>query len=186
MYKRSGEIVLDGKKIETHNEEQWREVLEELSSHFKVQAAFEVGPHYEWLYDLLAEYCFNIEVINPGDFVLICRSKKKTDAIDSMKMAEGLHRGDLPTVYVPSRAVRGDRRLVSFIHKHSQSLSQVKGRIRSLLSPLRLKCPFGDVLGKGALEWLEKEALPKIAVQERMFLEMLLAQGKLLMEQRAK
>ena len=181
-----GEIVFDGKKLQTYNEEQWRELLEELSSRFQVQAAFEVGPHYEWLYDLLMEYCFNVEVINPGDFVLICRSQKKTDSIDSMKMAEGLHRGDLPTVYVPSKAVRGDRRLVSFIHKHSQSLSRIKGRIRSLLSPLRLRCPFDDVLGKGSLEWLDKEVLPILDEQERMFLEMLLAQGKLLIEQRVK
>ena len=72
-----GEIVLDGKKIETHDEKEWRGILESLSSRFDVQAAFEVGPHFEWLYDLLMEFCFNVEVINPNDYALICRLNKE-------------------------------------------------------------------------------------------------------------
>ncbi len=181
-----GELIFEGKMIDTNNEEEWRELLMDLSSRFKTQAAFEIGPHYEWLFDLLMEYCFDVQVINPSDFALINRSVKKTDKIDSIKIAKALHRGDLPTVYIPAKAVRADRRLVSFVHKHSQSLSKVKGRIRSLLKPLRMKCPYGDVLGKGSRQWMSEEVLPKLEDQEKMFLEMLLAQGDLLMEQRAK
>ena len=182
---KTGEIVHEGKMIETDNEEEWRELLMDLSSRFKLQAAFEIGSHYEWLYDLLMEYCFEVEVINTANFVLISRSMKKTDKVDSMKIAEALHRGDLPTVYIPKKAVRADRRLVSFIHKHSQGMSKVKGRIRSLLTPLRITCPYSDILCKGSRNWFTEEALPMLDELDKMQLEFLLAQGVLLMEQRA-
>jgi transposase len=150
-----------------------------------VRACFEVGPHYEWLYDLLMEYCLEVEVVNPADFVLISRSQRKTDKIDAQKLAEGLHRGDLPSIYVPDKAVRADRRLVSFVHKLSQNVSTIKGRIRSLLSPQRLICPYRDVLGRQGRKWLETEALPQLGDQERVLLEMLVAQADLLLAQRA-
>jgi transposase len=181
----AGELIFEGKILETNNKEKWRELLSDLSSRFEIQAAFEISPHYEWLFDLLMEYCFDVQVINTSIFVLINHSVKKTDKIDSIKIATALHRGDLPTVYIPAKAVRADRRLVSFVHKHSQSLSKVKGRIRSLLKPLQIKCPHSDVLGKRSREWISEEVLPKLEEQEKMFLEMLLAQGDLLFEQRA-
>ena len=65
----TGEVVHEGKMVETNNEEEWRELLMGLSSCFELRAAFEIGPHYDWLYDLLAEYCSDVEVINTADFV---------------------------------------------------------------------------------------------------------------------
>ena len=182
----AGEIIFEGKMIETNNEKEWRELLIDISTRFKTQAAFEIGPHYEWLFDLLSEYCTDVQVINASDFALINRSTKKTDKIDSFKIAKALLRGDLPTVYIPAKAVRADRRLVSFIHKHSQSLSKVKGRLRSLLKPLQMKCPHSDILGKASRHWISEEIVPKLEEQEKMLLEMLLAQGDLLFEQRVR
>ena len=54
-----GEIVLDGKKIETHDEKElaWDSGIA-IIPFLMFKAAFEVGPHYEWLYDLLMEFCF--------------------------------------------------------------------------------------------------------------------------------
>lgn len=181
----TGEVVLDGEPILTNHEAQWRSLLSRLSSEYHIQAAFEVCPHYDWLYDLLMEYCFDVQVINPLDFALIHRSRKKTDKIDSMKIAEGLDRGDLPCVYIPAKSVRADRRLVSFVHKSSQALGKVKCLIRSLLTPARLSCPYQDILGHRSRTWLSCEVLPRLDEQARMFLEMLLAQADLLLEQRA-
>ena len=142
-----GEVVVDGKKLETFDEQAWHDLLKPLAEEFAVRACFEVGSHYEWLYDLLMEYCREVEVINPADFAVISRSQRKTDKIDARKLAEGLCRGDLPSVYVPDKLVREDRRLVSFTHKLSQDLNKLKGQIRSLLTPHRLRCPYSDVLG---------------------------------------
>lgn len=179
-----GEVVLDAEKISTLNEEAWRKLLQDLSARFTVRACFEVGPHYEWLYDLLMEYCQDVEVVNPADFALISQSKKKTDKVDARKLAEGLHRGDLPLVYVPAKVVRADRRLVSFVHKLSQDLGKLKGQVRALLTPHRLRCPYSDVLGLRGLSWLKLEVMEKLDSQEKMFLKMLLARAELMVAQR--
>lgn len=180
-----GEIVLDSIRVETFEEARWRELMSDLAKAYEIRACFEVGPHYEWLYDLLMEYCLDVEVINPADFAVICRSQRKTDKIDAQKLAEGLRRGDLPSVYVPDKAVRQDRRLVSFVHKHSQDMSKIKGRIRALLTPFRLKCPYKDILGKKSREWLANEVLGQLRGQEKLLLKMLLDQADLLVNQRA-
>ena len=181
----AGEIVIESQKIETFDDQAWRTLLESLADRFSLRACFEVGPHYEWLYDLLMEYCQEVEVVNASDFAVISRSQKKTDKIDAQKLAEGLYRGDLPSIYVPDQAVRADRRLVAFVHYLSQEIGRIKGRIRALLTPHRLRCAAGDVLGRGGREWLENEALPRLELQEKMFLRMLPAQADLLLEQRA-
>ena len=184
-FSHAGEIVLDSIKIETYDEETWRKILQDLSTRFVVWSCFEVGPHYEWLYDLLMEYCELVEVVNPADFAIICRSQKKTDKIDAQKLAEGLYRGDLPSVYVPDKVVRADRRLVSFVHKLSQDTGKLKGQIRALLNPHRLRCPYSDILGQNGFLWLETEAMEQLGEQDKIFLNMLLVRAQVMVEQRA-
>ena len=181
-----GEVVVDGKELGTFDLKSWHDLLEPLAEEFEVRACFEMSPHYEWLYDLLMEYCREVEVINPADFAVIARSQRKTDKIDARKLAEGLYRGDLPSVYVPNKLVREDRRLVSFAHKLSQDLGKLKGQIRGLLIPYRLRCPYSDVLGLSGRRWLEREATKGLDEQARMFLSMLLERADVLVEQRSK
>ena len=181
-----GEVVVDGKKLETFDEQAWHDLLKPLAEEFEVRACFEVGPHYEWLYDLLMEYCREVEVINTSDFAVIARSQRKTDKIDAHKLAEGLYRGDLPSVYVPDKPAREDRRLVSFAHKLSQDIGKLKGQIRGLLVPYRLRCPYCDVLGRSGRDWLERKAMKALDDQARVFLTMLLERADVLMEQRFK
>jgi len=184
-YSFDGDVVMEGKPIQTNDESTWRELLEELSSQYAITAAFEIGPHYDWLYDLLMEYCQEVEVINSQDFVLIHRSHKKTDKIDSIKIAEAILRGGLPSVYVPAKATRQDRRLVSFIHSHSQKQAKVKNQIRSLLKPLRIEAPCQDILAQTSRKWLAEEVLPGLDEYHQMTLRMLLEQADMLIEQRA-
>jgi transposase len=179
-----GVIALDHVRICTFNEADWRAQLEKLGASHEIHAAFEVGPHYEWLYDLLAEYCASVEVINAADFAVICKSHKKTDKNDAQKLAEGILRGDLPAIFVPDKATREDRRLVSFVHFHSQQLSKVKSRIRGLLETHRRSCPQKDVLGVRAQAWLEETA-KKIGGADALMLRHLVEQGRLLIRQRA-
>ena len=42
--------------LETLNEQAWRDMLG-LFEGYEVHAAFEIGAHYEWMFDLLSEYC---------------------------------------------------------------------------------------------------------------------------------
>jgi transposase len=176
-------IIVVQKRVQTLDLQAWRHLMRGLQD-FEVHAAFEIGAHYDWLYDLLKEYCCEVAVIDPAQFAIISKSQRKTDKIDAQKIAEGLRRGDLPIVHVPDKQTRADRRLVSFTHWHSQQCASVKGKIRSLLLANRLECPFSNVTGVGALKWLDKEVMPLLKAQEQMFLKMLLQQLELLQQQR--
>jgi len=128
-------------RVATLQEAAWREMLGLFEGH-EVHAAFEIGAHYEWMFDLLSACCAKVEVVNTARFALISQSQKKTDKVDAEKLAQGLWRGDLPLVYVPEKWVRKDRRLVAHIHALTQSLTSVKApseRLRALQR--RMNCP---------------------------------------------
>jgi transposase len=161
----------------------WRRRLRELSGRYELHAAFEIGPHYEWMYDLLKAFADDVQVVNAADFAVISRSQKKTDKIDAQKLAEGLLRGDLPTVAVPDGLTRADRRLVSFLHWNSQQLVAVKGRLRGMLFTHRVVCPHRDVFGRQAQRWLE-ETQQHLPEGDALLLELLLEEGRMLIEHR--
>jgi transposase len=176
-------VVVIQDRVVTLDMEAWRRVLRSLQA-FSIHSVFEIGAHYDWLYDLLKEHCVEVAVIDPAQFAIICRSQRKTDKIDAQKLAEGLRRGDLPLVNVPDKQTRADRRLVAFTHGHSQQATRVKGKIRSLLLAHQIECPFTNVTGIGAIKWLNEHAVPKLDTQAQMFLRLLLAQIELLQQQR--
>lgn len=171
-----GEV--EEERIPTLSEWGWRDLFGKWAKRFEVRACFEAGAHYEWMYDLLCEYCKQVVVVDPGSFHLISKSHRKTDKIDAQKLAEGLRRGDLPEVYVPEKRVRADRRLTHFIRWHSRKLGGIKGRLRSLLLTYRLACPFKNVLGKKAQAWLQKEAWTKLDEQGQILLKILLEEAR--------
>jgi transposase len=178
-----GEIVVD-ERVRTLDERTWRVLLERLrSAGHVIHAAFEIGAHYDWLYDLLTEYCAEVTVIEPSHFAVISKSQRKTDKIDAQKIAEGIRRGDLPDVYVPAKEIRSDRRLVAYIHWHSQEATSVKGKLRSLLLAHRLECPYSNVGGSKARAWLLEQSSTMDALGQLM-LTQLLAQLDLLVTQR--
>jgi transposase len=182
--KRDGVVVADGKRTKTLDMNGWRERLGAWAHEYVLHAAFEIGPHYDWMYDLLREYCQEVVVVNAGAFKLIAQSQKKTDRLDAQRLAEGLLRGDLPDVWVPDRETRADRRLVSFVHYASQALTKIKGRIRGLLLASRLECPARDVLSSKSIAWLRESAAPQMDQDGQMMLRMLLEQAEVLLRQR--
>ena len=178
-----GVVAVDD-RIQTVDEPSWRQLLKKFKRDgYSIRAAFEVGAHYDWLYDLLKEYCAEVFVIDPAQFAIICKSQRKTDKIDARKIAEGIRRGDLPLVHVPDQQTRADRRLVSFVHWQSQQMASVKGKIRSLLLAHRLECPFTNVTGVKARAWL-KEQEAQMDPQAQLFLRQLLDQVELMQHQR--
>ncbi len=176
-------VVMVEKRLPTLDIDMWRQLLG-LYGSYSIHAAFEIGAHYDWLYDLLKEFCCEVAVIDPAQFAIIAKSQRKTDKIDAQKIAEGLRRGDLPVVHVPDKQTRADRRLVAFTHWHSQQMSAPKIKIRSLLLAHRLECPHTNIMGKGAIKWLKEQATPKLDAQAQILLRMLMAQVELLQQQR--
>lgn len=179
-----GDGVVLEQRLLTSDAPAWRQLLGGLKAKgYNIRAGFEIGSQYGWVYDLLREYCSEVFVIDPAQFAIICKSQRKTDKIDAQKIAEGVRRGDLPLVHVPDQQTRADRRLVAFTHWHSQQMSSVKGKIRSLLVAQRLECPFTNVGGAKARAWLKEQALT-LDADAQMILNMLLAQMELLQQQR--
>jgi transposase len=124
-------------------------------------------------------------VVNPALFGVISKSQKKTDKVDARKLAEGLLRGDLPDVFVPDKATRADRRLVSFVHYSSRQLSSLKGRLRALLQAFRVEFPRTNILSKSAVLWLKEKARPQLDADAQLMLDLLLEHAALLKQQRA-
>lgn len=172
-------------KIATLDEPVWRETLGLFAGH-NLHAAFEVGAQYDWLYDLLREYCVDVQVINAEAFAIVSQSQKKTDKIDALKIAEGIWRNDLPTVFVPAKHIRKDRRLVSYLHKISQRITSVKIQIRNILFSARLTCPYTDIAGNKARTWLTEVALLKMDDQDQLIMSQLVDQLALLSTQQDK
>jgi len=176
-------VVVRQMRIKTNDLYAWRRELGALNA-YSIHAGFEIGAHYDWLYDLLKEYCAEVTVIDPAQFAIISKSQRKTDRIDAQKIAEGLRRGDLPTVHVPDRQTRADRRLVAFTHGLSKQKARIKTKIRALLLAQRLDCPYTDIMGKGARAWLETSARPELDPQAQLFMDLLLQQLELIQNQR--
>lgn len=169
-------------RIKTFDERAWLELLG-LFEGCQIYAAFEIGTHYGWMYDLLAKLCVRVDVVNAQAFAIISKSTKKTDQIDAEKLALGAWRGDLPTVTVPEERIRQDRRLVSQMHHHSKALARVKNLIRSILLRARLECPQRCLTSRKAMEWLKNNAMQKLEAQEQFFLQQELEQLELLTKQ---
>lgn len=169
-------------EIPTLEEAAWRKLLLRFQK-VELHVCFEIGTHYEWMYDLLRQNAADVQVVNPEAFALIARSQKKTDKIDCQKLAEGLRRGDLPLVYVPEKRVREDRRLASHIHALSRLSTSIKNRIRNLLFMARLECKYTSLERPGAIRWLKEIALPSLGDTDRLVLNMLLEQLELIAAQ---
>jgi len=180
-----GRTLVPARRVPALDLARWRVLLPELQKLGELRACFEVGPHYEWLYDVLTEFCAGVEVINAADFALINQSHKKTDKVDAQRLAEGLRRGDLPSIFVPPKAIREHRRLVSTIHFNSQSLVAIKARLRGLLLTMGLECRCSDILSGKARAWLDEKKVA-FGVCDRLTLEQLIEQGELLQKQRAR
>jgi transposase len=152
----------------------WLEALD-LFEGCELHAVFEVGSHYEWMYDLLMERCSEVIVVSPRE-----KSHRKTDRLDAFRLANDLRRGELESIFVPPSWMRQDRRLVARIHALSSRIARTKNLMRELLYVAKLTCPAKDIAGKKAQKWIDHEALPQLGEQERLFFEQLRAELGLL------
>ncbi len=97
------------------------------------RVAFEVTGMAGRLYDRLAPLVDDLQVANPSQIPWIYRTAVKTDRLDAKKLAVLMSVGQLPTVHMPSAAVRAWRNLIQHRRRLVQQRCQVKNRIRALL-----------------------------------------------------
>jgi transposase len=99
----------------------------------KIHLVFEISGQAGFIYDSLIEELDSITVANPSKMTWIYRTAKKNDRFDARKMAVLLSIGEVPSVYMPSRAVRQWRQMILHRKKIVSKVTQVKNRIRALL-----------------------------------------------------
>jgi transposase len=155
----------------------WRELLG-LFEGCALHAVFEIGGHYDWMYDLLMEHCTEVIVVAPNRKAL-----KKTDRLDAAKLARDLWRGDLESIFIPPKAMRKDRRLIARVHVLSSQIARIKINLRDMLYTARLTCTHTDLGSLKAQAWLREVALPQMEEQEALLMEHLLEQFELFQKQ---
>jgi transposase len=108
-------------------------VTEQKKDGSEVHLVFEISGQAGFIYDSLIDEVDSITVANPDKMTWIYRTAKKNDRIDARKMAVLLSIGEIPAVYMPSRAVRQWRMIISHRRKLLGMLVTAKNRIRALL-----------------------------------------------------
>ena len=135
-----------------------------LSKHFPngtYYSVYEAGFCGFWIHDHLQSLGVNNIVVNPADVPTTDKEKKqKTDRVDSNKLARHLRSGDLEALYVPTRAVLEDRKLIRMRRTLVKDLTRCKNRIKSDLNFFGIPIPEqfatkNTYWSKRFMTWLE-------------------------------
>jgi transposase len=98
------------------------------------RVVIEVGLSSGWIVDLCGVLGLPIAVANPSHEAWRWKNvKTKTDRTDALKLAKLSAAEQLPTVHVPSAAVRQWRSLIGYRHKLVRARIRAKNSIRAIL-----------------------------------------------------
>ena len=127
-----------------------------------ILVVFETCEVCGWVHDIASGLGFSVAVANPcHEAWRWTKVKRKTDKDDALKLARMALLNQLPTVHVPSPAVRQRRRLVH----HRQSLvrrrTQTKNQVRSIFAQQGLPLPArGKAWTRAGVAQLKAESRP--------------------------
>lgn len=133
---------------------------------------FETCTAAGWVADLCEELSVGYFVANPnGEAWRWSQIKRKTDRDDALKLARLIVMNQLPTVHVPSRAVRAKRSLLKFREQVVRNRVAVQNEIRALWQAQGLpSLPAGKSLWTAAgLNLLRSHSRPLCECQAAEF-----------------
>src|SRR6202035_3239642 len=96
-------------------------------------AAMEATIFTGWIYDHLKPHAAALKVAHPLMLRAIAAAKRKSDRIDSNKIADCLRCDFLPECYMASTAIRDRRRTLRYRNLVLKQMTQMKNRIAGLL-----------------------------------------------------
>jgi transposase len=139
-------IVLNGMKVKTFSMNPNPEELHNfLSKHYprgEYHSVYEAGFSGFWADRKLKELGINNIVVNPADVPTKSNERRrKTDKIDSTKLARELSVGHLDGIYIPSEKAEALRTLVRLRRQIVTDQTRLKNRIKSLLMFLGYSLP---------------------------------------------
>lgn len=108
------------------------------------RVVIEIGPTAGWICDLASELAIPIQVANVNEQAWRWRAvRKKTDRVDTEKLARLSASGDLKTVHVPKPEVRHWREMIEYRKALVNRRTAVKNSIRAILVRRALTMPGG-------------------------------------------
>ena len=131
--------------------------------------AFEATFNWYFFYEILEQYPIHIFLAHPLKTRLIAEAKIKTDKIDSTTLAHLLRTNFLPTSYIPPKYIRDLRELLRLRASLVSLRTSLKNCIRTVLSKRGLSCPYSNILGKKAVNFLKNLNLPEPYNTELLF-----------------
>jgi len=122
--------------------------------------AYEAGFCGFWIHRAFKAQGIKCIVIHPGDVPSSDKEqKRKTDGVDSRKIARGLKNNELNAVFVPGEQQEADRMLIRSRAKTVKDLTTVKNRIKAFLKIYGIGIPeefnTGNWTGRFT-EWLNQ------------------------------
>jgi transposase len=123
------------------------------------QLAYEAGFCGFWMQRQFLKVNIACSVIHPGDVPTSDKDRKrKSDKVDSRKIARGLRSGELNEVFVPDELQEADRQLLRSRARIVKDNTMVKNRIKSFLKVRGIAIP--SVYGQGTwsrkfIEWID-------------------------------
>lgn len=144
--------------------------------HASCRCVYEAGYCGFWICHALWERGVECIVVHPADVPTKDKERRrKTNRVDSRKLARELRNGTLEPVYVPDRQTLEDRSLLRTRAAAVKHQTQIMNRIKALLACYGIAIPerFGRGNWSGAfLRWLEQ--LPMHSNSGKVSLEFLL------------
>lgn len=152
-------------------------------------SVYEAGFCGFWIHDRLTELGVHSIVVNPADVPTMSSEKlRKTDAVDSKKLAVGLRAKQLKGIYTPDRETQEIRSLIRLRYTITKDMTRQKNRIKSLLRymgvaiPAEYLEPYSN-WSKRFLNWLKQ--LDMKTPSGRQALDLLIMQYEDLRKQKA-
>jgi transposase len=155
-------IYSDEFELKTFNQQPDADQLERyLKKNFpgaNYHLAYEAGFSGFWIQRSFAQKGIHCDVIHPADVPSSDKeNKRKTDKVDSRKLAKGLKNGELNVIYIPDEHQEADRLLVRTRTNIVHDLTAVKNRIKAVLKIRGTSVPATYKNGswsKSFIKWL--------------------------------
>ncbi len=119
------------------------------------RSVYEAGFCGFWIHHRLTELGIDNIVVNPSDVPTMSKEKlRKTDAVDSVKLARELRSGTLKSIYVPDAELLEIRSLIRLRNSIVKDTTREKNRIKALLHFYGVKMP--DEFAKPSSHWSKR------------------------------
>jgi len=158
-------IIFNGLEHKTFSQPPSPEVLMKyLREHFpegNYRCVYEAGFSGFWIQRNLEMLGAKCMVVNPADVPTSDKDKKrKTDRVDSRKLARSLSNEDISGIFIPNRTQEEERNLVRGRHLIVKDITRQKNRIKQCLLRYGISPPDGiENWNKQYMHWLNSIVL---------------------------